>query len=227
MTTTVHCKQCDAANPASAAFCITCAAPLGALPATRRAVETAAPAPAAHRCASCGAANPAEARYCVVCGAGLDGRPARQYTPKVAALAGAGGPQVVQHVYVAAPGQAELPLIVRALWFFFAGLPLGLAWLIVAWVFNLTLIGLPLGLWMLTMMPQVMTLRQARPQQQKSLGQSATSMAVRAVYFVLIGWWLSLLWMLIGWAFAATVIGLPLAFLMFERTGAVLTLADS
>jgi uncharacterized membrane protein YccF (DUF307 family) len=132
---------------------------------------------------------------------------------------------VAQPIYAYAP-TAELPLIVRALWFFFVGLTGGLIWLGIAWLLNLTLIGLPLGLWMLSMMPQVMTLKQGRPAPRTSLPTSAASIAVRAVYFLLIGWWLSLVWMLLAWVVAATVIGLPLAFLMFERTGAVLTLAD-
>lgn len=50
---------------------------------------------------------------------------------------------------------------------------------------------------------------------------------VRAVYLVAIGWWLSLLWMQLAWLAAATVIGLPLWWLMFERVGAITTLADS
>jgi uncharacterized membrane protein YccF (DUF307 family) len=158
-----------------------------------------------------------------VCGSSFEARPPA-YAPQAPALAAAGG-VTVQHIYVTAP--AELPLIVRALWFFFVGLPLSLAWVIVAWLLNLTLIGLPLGLWMLTMMPQVMTLRQDRPAARRSLPHSATSFAMRTVYFVLIGWWLSLLWMLIAWGMSATVIGLPLAFLMFERTAAVMTLSDA
>ena len=89
-----------------------------------------------------------------------------------------------------------------------------------------TLIGLPVGLWMLTLMPQVMTLKQGRPAPHAT-PQRVASMAVRVVYFVLIGWWLSLVWMLLAWGIAATVIGLPLAFLMFERTGAVLTLSET
>jgi uncharacterized membrane protein YccF (DUF307 family) len=178
-------------------------------------------------CGGCGSANPDGARFCVLCGAALDGRPAPvgSYIPRTPALAAAGGATVVEHIYVGAP--TPLPLVIRALWFFFVGLPLGLVWTIVAWAFNLTLIGLPLGLWMLALMPQVMTLRQERPRPLPTLPQSAASFAVRAVYFVLIGWWLSLVWLVIAWAFAATVIGLPLAFLMFERTGPILTLADS
>lgn len=219
MSSNVHCPRCDTANPAGAAFCISCASALAA-PATGPTRRMAAASPS-QRCGSCGGLSPAEARYCVTCGAGLGaawGPPA--YAP-VAAMA---GPTVVQHIYVQAP--AALPLIVRAVWFFFVGLPLGLTWVVVAWLLNLTIIGLPVGLWMLSMMPQVMTLRQSRPAPPRGLPSSAVAFVVRAIYFLAFGWWLSLLWMLLAWAFAASVIGLPLAFMMFERTASVMTLAD-
>jgi uncharacterized membrane protein YccF (DUF307 family) len=84
-------------------------------------------------------------------------------------------------------------------------------------------------MWMLNRMPQVMTLRPSPPQpvQQQSLAQSSATFAVRAVYFVLIGWWVSFLWMQLAWLISATIIGLPLAFMMFERVGTLMTLSDS
>lgn len=226
MTENVLCTQCDAANPRGAAFCTACGAALrpAATGPTRRLAAPAVGAP--RRCRACGGANPAEALYCVGCGArlGHEAQPVARHVGMAPAIV-AVGPAQVQTVYV--PVASELPLLVRALWFFCIGLPLGLAWVMVAWAFILTLIGLPVGLWMLTLMPQVMTLRQGRPTPTRSVPQQAVSMAVRVVYFVLIGWWLSLVWMLLAWGAAATVIGLPLAFLMFERTGAVLTLSET
>lgn len=236
MSEHVRCHRCDSANPPSAAFCIACAAPM---PAGLAAPVTVTPAQAAasRACPTCGCANPGAARFCVLCGGALDGSPAtkaRAVSPAptrpvglTPALAASGGPTIVQHIYTTAPAQADLPLVIRALWFLFIGLPLGLTWVVIAWLFILTLIGMPLGLLMLAMMPQVMTLRQQRSRPSMAVSGGAASFAVRAVYFALIGWWASLLWMLLAWLFAATVIGLPLAFMMFERTGAVLTLADT
>jgi uncharacterized membrane protein YccF (DUF307 family) len=159
----------------------------------------------------------------------------QSYAP---AVAGAGGP-IIQNIYVnqtlptVAVQQQTIGLLIRAVWFLFVGLWLGQMWLLVAWLLNLSLIGLPLGLWMLNMMPQVMTLR---PTQQRVYLQSngnqlvmnpaGPSFIVRTVYFVLIGWWVSLLWLQIAWFCAASLIGLPLAFLMFEHTAAVATLGD-
>lgn len=47
---------------------------------------------------------------------------------------------------------------------------------------------------------------------------------VRAIYFLLIGWWLSAIWVVLAWVIAVTVIGLPLAQNMFLRTNQILTM---
>lgn len=47
---------------------------------------------------------------------------------------------------------------------------------------------------------------------------------VRAVYFLLIGWWFSAVWIVLAWVIAVTVIGLPAAQWMFLRVNAILTL---
>jgi hypothetical protein len=92
---------------------------------------------------------------------------------------------------------------------------------------NLTLIGLPLGMWMLNQMPQVMTLRQQRHGLQTPATRSRVPFVARAIYFVLVGWWLSLLWVELAWLASALLLGLPLGFLMFERVGTIATLADT
>lgn len=228
----VFCARCDAPNAADARYCEGCGAELtanGGSTAPQRSAQ-------GRRCCACGIANPAGALYCVNCGVPLASgsvaaSPPPAYAPAAPALAlagGAPGGTIVQHIYVSMPpAQAELPLLARALWFVFVGLWVGQIWLIVAWLLNLTLIGLPLGMWMLNALPQVMTLRQRRGALRLPSDRSGASFAVRAVYFVLIGWWLSLLWMELAWLAAGTVIGLPLAFLMFERVGTLTTLAEA
>jgi uncharacterized membrane protein YccF (DUF307 family) len=47
---------------------------------------------------------------------------------------------------------------------------------------------------------------------------------LRAIYFVLIGWWLSGLWMAVAYVMLISIIGLPIAFWMYGRIGAVTTL---
>ena len=47
---------------------------------------------------------------------------------------------------------------------------------------------------------------------------------VRALYFLLIGWWFSAVWIVLAWLIAVTVLGLPVAQWMFLRVNAILTL---
>ena len=51
----------------------------------------------------------------------------------------------------------------------------------------------------------------------RTQGIAADPFVLRAIYFVLIGWWFSLLWSLLAWLLCVTIIGLPLGVLMFNR----------
>jgi uncharacterized membrane protein YccF (DUF307 family) len=123
-------------------------------------------------------------------------------------------------------------LLVRAVYFVFFGLWLSGIWAAIAWFLCITIVGLPFGLWMLNRLPQVATLR---PQQSDlvitSDGKARTvelrqpPFILRAIYFVLIGWWLSAIWISIAWALCASVIGLLPGFWMLNRVPGVVTLA--
>src|SRR5512143_2336618 len=58
--------------------------------------------------------------------------------------------------------EPSVPFILRVLWFFLIGWHVTLYWIVAAWVLNLTIIGMPLGLWMLNRVPLVLTLRSPR-----------------------------------------------------------------
>jgi len=47
---------------------------------------------------------------------------------------------------------------------------------------------------------------------------------VRAAWFVFVGWWLSGLAIVAAWLFAATIVGLPVTWLLVNRLGAIQTL---
>jgi len=125
----------------------------------------------------------------------------------------------------------------RFLWFLFIGIPIGLPWTIIAWVFMITIVGLPVGLWMINLLPQITTLRFKRTETiiRNQGGQTMVSTRAiqqysflgRALYFILIGFWFSLLWLILAWVFALVTLGfgLPLAFWMFDQAAAVTTLA--
>jgi uncharacterized membrane protein YccF (DUF307 family) len=124
----------------------------------------------------------------------------------------------------------ELPFIVRVIWFFAIGWYVAGFWILAAWFLNLTIVGLPFGLWMINRVPQILTLK-ARPgvyvddgEHQTYVSGRSTPFPIRAVYFLLIGWWFSLVWATIGWLLCLTIIGLPLGVLMLNRLPAVTTL---
>ena len=127
--------------------------------------------------------------------------------------------------------------LVRFLWFLFIGIPIGLPWTIIAWVFMITIIGLPVGLWMINRLPQIVTLRFRRTETIiRNLGGQTVAITRdvhqrpflgRALYFILIGFWFSLVWLILAWVLALVTLGfgLPLAFWMFDQAAAVTTLA--
>lgn len=129
----------------------------------------------------------------------------------------------------------EIPLILRVVWFFVLGWELTGVWILIAWALNASIIGLPLGLWMIDRVPQVLTLK-ARAGTYLVDGENGRSQfiaarqpnfLVRALYFVLFGWWFSLIWATIAWLLCATIIGLPLGVMMLNGLPAVTTLGNA
>lgn len=137
----------------------------------------------------------------------------------------------VVYNYKSGPG-----CLVRALWFIFIGLWVGAIWCWIVWILNITIIGMPLGLWMLNRIPQVMTLKPVRVTSTVVVVDGMPVMTLknprqraffwRALYFILIGWWFSLIWLIIAWLITGFTLGLglPLAFWMFDRVPAITTL---
>lgn len=125
--------------------------------------------------------------------------------------------------------------LVQILWFAFVGWWLGQAWMVAAWVCMVTIIGIPLGVWMLNRIPKVIALRESssvvrittRPDgsiRKEAVEIRQVNIVLRALYFVLIGWWFTALWLELAYAISMTVIGLPIGFWMFDLAPALLTL---
>lgn len=221
----MHCTTCDTVNTADAQYCRSCGATLG--PAPVRYATAAAPVTGPD-CPVCGKSNPTGARYCVFCASPLT---ATYETPVPAGYMPAAS-AVSSFNY--APSQVmpyntgqTMNLLVRAVWFLMIGWWLGLLWMIAAWLFNITLIGLPVGLMMLNTLPQVTTLQSLNRAHHHSRGSYLPQhpLMLRAVWFVLVGWWASLLWSIVAWSFCVSILLMPLAFWMIDRVPTVTTLA--
>jgi uncharacterized membrane protein YccF (DUF307 family) len=137
----------------------------------------------------------------------------------------------MQHQPIVIEQRSGPNLLIRALYFIVFGLWFSGIWAAIAWVLCVTIIGLPLGLWMLNRLPQVVTLAPQRSDLVIAYGRAYYADApqrpflLRAVWFVLVGWWLSALWLALAWALCASVIGMVVAFWMFDRVPAIITLA--
>jgi uncharacterized membrane protein YccF (DUF307 family) len=120
-------------------------------------------------------------------------------------------------------------LILRAIWFVLLGWWLTGILTALAWALNATIIGLPLGLWIINRLPFAATLH---PVERFYLVEDGVMVSevrqrpflLRAIYFLLIGWWFSGLWMALAYALLISIIGMPIAFWMYNRIGAVTTL---
>lgn len=126
----------------------------------------------------------------------------------------------------------DIPFIIRVLWFFILGWELTGIWILIAWSLNATIIGLPLGLWMIDRVPQVLTLKSRsgawlvdrKNGLSQYLPKRQPPILIRAFYFALVGWWFSLLWAALAWAICGTIIGLPLGIMMLHALPFVTTL---
>ena len=124
--------------------------------------------------------------------------------------------------------------LVQLLWFALVGWWAGELWIAAAWFLMLTVIGAPIAVAMLNMLPQVIALRGSRSAVEvtqvgdvwmhRETHVPQRNILLRIVYFLLIGWWLSALWMEAAYALCLSIIGLPIGFWMFDQVPALLTL---
>ena len=123
-------------------------------------------------------------------------------------------------------------LLLRLIYFVFIGWWVGLLVSAFAWLLNVTILGLPFGLYLINRLPTIMTLR---PQEQSwhleegvyQQGQEQRPFVIRALYFVLVGWWFSGIWLALAYLALVTILLIPLAFWMYGRVGAITTLYRS
>lgn len=126
-------------------------------------------------------------------------------------------------------------MFVRALWYLCVGWWLSGLAIFAAALLTITVIGVPAALMIYNRMPRVLTLRPAGVQvtvTQQYPGQYTTTMSdstqrpmwMRVIYFVLVGWWASMVVGMVAWLLAVTVVGIPVSLLLLNRLPEVTTL---
>ena len=153
---------------------------------------------------------------------------ATEYTIRPTGGAGVTGTTVV---FQAGGGPGFL---VRAIWFVLVGWWLSGLAIAVAYIAAVTIIGLPVAFYIFNRIPLITTLRgRTETMETTHVGETTLiraktirqrSMWLRLVYFVLVGFWLGAIWLAVAWFLSVTIIGLPIAVLMYDRTGGIMTL---
>jgi uncharacterized membrane protein YccF (DUF307 family) len=120
-------------------------------------------------------------------------------------------------------------LLVRFIWWLLIGWWASGIAVTVAWIALITIIGIPLGIWIINRLPTILTLRPRRrewtlgqDEQGRTVvaerGREQVAWPIRGLWFLLVGWWASAIWMGLAWLIQLTIIGIPIALLMFNRT---------
>jgi uncharacterized membrane protein YccF (DUF307 family) len=108
-------------------------------------------------------------------------------------------------------------LLTRALWFVAVGWWATPVVVNAAWFLCATVVGAPIGVKLINLVPTTLTLKEPRSLGDPTAARGQRSFAVRALYFVFVGWWLGWLWANVASVLAVSVVGLPLAIPMFDR----------
>jgi uncharacterized membrane protein YccF (DUF307 family) len=121
--------------------------------------------------------------------------------------------------------------LIQLLWFVLVGWWAGQLWMVVAWFLAATVIGIPLAVVMFNKLPDIIALRGTGAYAVTYDGQRTRvsdlpqyPLILRALWYVLVGWWLTAAWVEVGYVLCLTIIGLPLGFWMFDKVPAVLSL---
>ena len=106
--------------------------------------------------------------------------------------------------------------------------------MILAWVLNVTIIGLPFGLAILNNIPRILTLQPPKREFLVTHSDGKTrifesnlpqrNFFLRGLYFIFIGWWWSAIWLFIGYLLCITIILIPLSLEMFRLAPFMTTL---
>jgi uncharacterized membrane protein YccF (DUF307 family) len=124
--------------------------------------------------------------------------------------------------------------LIRAVWFVLVGWWLTGIMSVIAWFAMVSIIGLPLGIYLINRIPTFITLR---PRTNKVTATMVGGRVVverskltqqpwyiRFVWFVLVGWWASAAVMAVGWLLVVLILTLPIGLMLYNRVPFVASL---
>ncbi len=175
--------------------------------------------------------TPADATEVVAVPAAIPAAPPAAAPPAAAPPAAAPPAPPPTYVAYAPPPRS---LLLRAIWFLLVGWWLSGVAITVAYFFCVTIIGLPVGFWIFNRLPLILTLRERTGTTTTEVRDGITyvvnrnveqyPMVARALWFILVGWWLGAFYLALAWGLCVLIITLPIGLWLFNRVGAVMTL---
>ena len=116
---------------------------------------------------------------------------------------------------------------VRAVWFLLVGWWATGIWLGIAWFLNVTIIGLPLGIKMINATPKVLSLKEREfVDAEGKPGKQRYGLVVRGIWFLFVGWWASAIWTGVAYVFTVSIVGIPIAVMMYNKLPFVVSLYE-
>lgn len=93
-------------------------------------------------------------------------------------------------------------------------------WLLLAWLFNLLILTRPWAQWMVNHLPYLLLGRSVQTREPwvkwRPAAERPYPPLTRVVYWLLCGWWLSLLWTNVAALACASILGIPVGLLMLS-----------
>jgi uncharacterized membrane protein YccF (DUF307 family) len=126
------------------------------------------------------------------------------------------------------PPMSPLSFLLNVLWIVFGGLEMAIGWVIAAVIMAITIIGIPwaraafnIALYTLLPFGQRAVARDVYTGRE-DIGTGPLGILGNIIWFVLAGWWLALLHLIIAIVLAITIIGIPFAWAHLKLAGIAL-----
>lgn len=139
-----------------------------------------------------------------------------------------------QNVIIQQASGGEPGCLVQGIWFIFVGWWAGAFAVGLAWLFNVLIITLPIGMAILNNVPKVLALQNPKKTLRVVQDGNTTRISeveadqhpflIRALFFIFVGWWWSGIWMGIAYFLCGLIITMPIGLGMFRSTPAMTTL---